>query len=514
MTVNDSRTPLKQGCILTLKNNVYTVREVIGCGGSCLVYYAECETDEQYSKTGILAIPAIVKEFYPHELAGSIVREANGGLNIEYARRDAFNSMKSRFMDGAKAQIVFSVNDSNHSLPLPLADYLNGTAYTAVTLSKGQTLDRCAGILSMLEKADVFISLCNAVKNLHIDSKLYLDIKPSNIFVFDKDANESRRIALFDFDTVIAAADTAAAIISYSEGWSPYEQKHGQREQISYAADIYSIGAVFYWLLTGKQATDEVLNKLVRKRFEFLDEIDGLQGSKSRQATVAEILSSTLMRAPGKRAQSVDDIPSLDRLQQQFMQSADAPYIADLISEGFAATRAMIDERDGRNNPKDIKPNLPSFGYIDYCREYFNLFVVGGEEFKTGSFIISKTKALAEHIEPSVKEQFSKIRDYSVIEQILSFPSLFMSENADFMRSHPGQMVLFGRVTGLSIEPDYIKISFEATTEIIQQRITDMSQLLGIDNSPGCSELNNTHWTIKQADLTGILAEAKLLALP
>jgi hypothetical protein len=34
---------------------------------------------------------------------------------------------------------------------------------------------------------------------------------------------------------------------------------------------------------------------------------------------------------------------------------------------------------------------------------------------------------------------------------------------------------------------------------------------LNIIGNPGCSELNNTHWTIKQVDLIDVLTETGLL---
>jgi hypothetical protein len=164
---------------------------------------------------------------------------------------------------------------------------------------------------------------------------------------------------------------------------------------------------------------------------------------------------------------------------------------------------------------RDIPKALPlSFGGVALSREYYNLFVIGGEKFDSGSFTIPKERALVIGIEPDVKQRFFfDLRNDSVVEQILSLPSLFMSENADFMRSRPGQKALLGRMTDLAIEPNDIRVSFEADIQIFQQSITDISQYLGILGNPGCSELNNTHWTIKQIDLVKILTETGLLAV-
>jgi serine/threonine protein kinase len=309
MTTHDPRTPLVEGGRLTLQTQEYVVQEIVGFGGSCLAYRAERKLSENEHKVDMPTIPAIIKEFYPFELTDGITRKPDGELTMQATVRETFDLLRERFESSAAKQTAFCVNDSNHSLPLPLLGTQNGTAYTAVVLTNGQTLSECAADLSMLEKADVITSLCNAIRKLHDSGRLYLDLKPSNIFVFEREQNESRRVALFDFDTALDAADITKAAISYSEGWSPHEQINQRKEEISYPADIYAIGAVCYWLYSGKTVSDDILNEIVRGRFGFLDDINELRGGKGPAKTIASVLSVCLKRVPSKRAQRVDEIP-------------------------------------------------------------------------------------------------------------------------------------------------------------------------------------------------------------
>ena len=53
MTAHDPRTPLNQGSRLTLQNHKYTIRDVVGFGGSCFAYYAEREPNENENKIGV-----------------------------------------------------------------------------------------------------------------------------------------------------------------------------------------------------------------------------------------------------------------------------------------------------------------------------------------------------------------------------------------------------------------------------------------------------------------------------
>ena len=309
MRAHDARIPLKQGYRLTLHQRDYTIRDVVGYGGSCLAYSALFDPEEYERGIGMTSIPVIIKEFYPTELEQGIAREINGTLAVHTASHDAFEILRSRFESGTVEQMAFCVNDGNHTLPAPSIDVSNGTVYSVVALTKGSILADCRDSLSMYEKSCIITSLRNAVKKLHDGGKLYLDLKPSNIFVFESEDGETRRIALFDFDTVTPVTDIAKAYISYSKGWSPYEQVNSQHGVISYTADIYAIGAVCYWLYSGKKVTYTALHEIVRGRYGFLEEIPELRESTVLAETIGELLSATLKRMPDNRAQRVEELP-------------------------------------------------------------------------------------------------------------------------------------------------------------------------------------------------------------
>jgi hypothetical protein len=202
----------------------------------------------------------------------------------------------------------------------------------------------------------------------------------------------------------------------------------------------------------------------------------------------------------------------MNKSQQLSLTGQEAPILAEMIDGGNAKTHELLGEVLNRLPGAIPKAQPLSLGGVELSHEYYNLFVIGGEKFDSDSFKVSKANSLVIGIEPEVKKKFFNIRDDSVVEEILTLPSLFMSENPDYMRSRPGQKALFGRVTEIEIEPENIRISFQAEAGIVQQRVTDISRSLAILANPGCSELNKTHWTIKQLDLVDVLTETGLLS--
>lgn len=90
------------------------------------------------------------------------------------------------------------------------------------------------------------IQLCDVIEALHSrkESILYLDLKPDNIIV----CNEV--LKLIDFGTAILEKEASLQKISYgTKGYAAPEQYY--LKEIDKRSDIYGIGSVLYFLLTG-----------------------------------------------------------------------------------------------------------------------------------------------------------------------------------------------------------------------------------------------------------------------
>jgi serine/threonine protein kinase len=294
---------------LMLDNFVYHIREIKGRGGSCIAYTAEREPSDDERKIGISNVPVIIKEFYPLEISEYVSRIGDE-LQVNETVQATFNILKERFEKGAARQVAHYSKDCNHSLPPARIKNANSTLYSIVELdlSQGIVLNELEEKLTMREISQVMISIRNTIAKLHCEGNLYLDLKPSNIFLFIKERSESRRIAMFDFDTVIPTSEIETAVIPFSGGWSPYEQINQQRENISYATDIYAIGATFYWLIGKEKVTDKILSDIKRRRFDFLNDLPVLSGMKNARKDVERFLSITLRRSVNERKQNVEGL--------------------------------------------------------------------------------------------------------------------------------------------------------------------------------------------------------------
>ena len=136
--------------------------------------------------------------------------------------------------------------------------------------------------------------------------------------------------------------------------------------------------------------------------------------------------------------------------------------------------------------------------------DYYNLFVIGAESFQNDYFWIEVARSVKanEYTDVEIADKFG-ILDKEAISQIVTFPTLFMSE---FSYAHgricPGQFAYFGVVTEIRKQKKECRIYFQKYASVPMESIVALSRELdiGVDFG-GRGEITRTHWSIKNADL-------------
>ena len=112
--------------------------------------------------------------------------------------------------------------------------------------------------LTIRQRLELFIKVCDAVQHAHTKGIIHRDLKPSNILVAVGDAREPRPVVI-DFGVAKAIASRLTEktvftqhgqIIGTPEYMSP-EQAEMSETSIDTRTDIYALGVVLYELLTG-----------------------------------------------------------------------------------------------------------------------------------------------------------------------------------------------------------------------------------------------------------------------
>ncbi|MCC6458460.1 MAG: serine/threonine-protein kinase [Caldilineaceae bacterium] len=189
------------------------------------------------------------------------------------------------------------------------AGQADGIFYVAMDFVGSMTLEarlaQTAGAWDAAVSLSIVEQIGAALEYAHRRGLVHHNLKPSNLFVGD-----DGRVLVSDFDGVPARAGESGHPLYYrlkSPVFLAPEQARGD-EQIDRAADIYSLAAIAYRLLTGRPPVGggNSLNLLWRIAEEQPKRADEIQPSVS--TTVADALAAALTKDPVQRLAQVGDL--------------------------------------------------------------------------------------------------------------------------------------------------------------------------------------------------------------
>jgi serine/threonine protein kinase len=213
----------------------YRIDRVLGQGGMALVYLGH---------DAKLGRPVAIK-LLADNLAGD-------------------ESFRARFMREARMAAglshvnivhVYDVGQDTDERPYIVMEYVDGE-------SLAETLTR-EGRLSPARVREVALDCCHGLEHAHAAGLVHRDIKPHNLL-----ADREGKVKIADFGVARSLGETQltmAGSVLGSVGYLSPEQAAGR--PVTPAADIYSLGATLYELLTGRTPHQGVLlTELLRQR--------------------------------------------------------------------------------------------------------------------------------------------------------------------------------------------------------------------------------------------------------
>ena len=159
----------------------------------------------------------------------------------------------------------------------------------------GKTLDKyIESDMTIRKIVSVFLKVLYVIEKIHTKGVLHKDLKPQNILI---DENENVKIIDFDFSEALkdsATHDIFEGTIRYS---SP-EQIGLIRSNIDVRSDLYSLGVIFYEILTKRLPIDgENLNELVYNQISKMPD-DPIKYNAKIDDTLAKIVLKLLEKDP------------------------------------------------------------------------------------------------------------------------------------------------------------------------------------------------------------------------
>lgn len=246
------RTELMPGTALC--GGKYVIEKKIGAGGFGITYIA---------KHSILEKRYAIKEFF---LSGYNVRNSeNNHVSLQGIEENAFDKFRLSFIN--EARVLGSLNNDAIVKVIDIFNE-NGTSYMVMPFVTGFTLQKMVekdGPMEYEMAVNYVVRICGALSYIHSKNILHRDVTPDNIIV-----TPEQKTVLIDFGSARRFINdkTQRHTTILKQGYAPLEQYSVVSKKGAYT-DLYSLGGVFYYILTGvcpMDATERITKKMKEPR--------------------------------------------------------------------------------------------------------------------------------------------------------------------------------------------------------------------------------------------------------
>lgn len=239
-------TQLQPGTVIHGTHNDYRIERVLGQGSFGITYVANVRLKGRLGAIESTAMVAI-KEFFLRDVS------CRNGLRVFSVSDSTLCSDYRR--DFLREAQNLSRLDNDHIVKVLETIEENDTVYYVMEYLSGGNLDQhilSHGKLSCREALDIAIQIGEALKCMHAQHMLHLDLKPLNVM-----RGEDGHIVLIDFGLskcfgADGQPESSTRIGQGTTGYAPIEQ-HSFKKADGFmpTLDIYALGATLFKMLTG-----------------------------------------------------------------------------------------------------------------------------------------------------------------------------------------------------------------------------------------------------------------------
>jgi len=219
-------------------------------------------------------------------------------------------------------QALAIMDHPNIARVLDAGETSRGLPYLVMELVAGRTVFRYCeeNGLALHERIDLMIQVCQAIQHAHQKGIIHRDIKPSNVLVAVYDGKAVPKVIDFGIAKAIeglrpeiSGATRAGVLLGTLEYVSP-EQAESRASDVDTRADIYSLGALLYFLVCGRTPIeglaleDSTYSEILRRIREEVPPPASRVTSRPELRELDWILAKALEKDRTRRYQTADGL--------------------------------------------------------------------------------------------------------------------------------------------------------------------------------------------------------------
>ena len=321
-----------------LHGGIYRIIRFISSGGFGCTYEAEHI---------MLGKRVAVKEFFVKDFCNRDENTAHVTLGT-LSKKALVDKLRKKFLDEAKG-----LSKLNHPGIVSVSDVFeeNGTAYFVMDYIDGKSLGDMVkeeGFLSEKRAVGYIKKVSEALRYVHENNRLHLDLKPGNIMV---DSNDNP--ILIDFGASKQydeeSGENTSTLMGKTPGYAPIEQMSNTVVKFLPATDIYALGATLYKLVTGMTPVDATM----LASGEELEPLPATISEPTRKAIMAAMQTNK-----SRRPQTIDEFLSLLNGAPAFMPT-DEVEVTVLETNKKPVEQKPVPEMSSDPEPKKKRSLLP-----------------------------------------------------------------------------------------------------------------------------------------------------------
>lgn len=346
----DKRTPLEKGVCLRFSGMHCMIESLVGKGSNAIVYLGSYP-DEQHPG---LRHRVLIKELFPYHPRGAVYRDGEDHICFDEDGEDTMRLHRMGFGRGNEVHIrLQGSHPENFDFNINTFS-MHHTLYSVMGFSGGRSMDKeldmpGADKTPLTVHIKRMLGALDVLGAFHGSGYLHLDISPDNILLIGDGKKE--RVSLIDYNSVHTLEEIRtgnALYYSEKEGYTAPEVRRGRIPDIGPAADLYSLAAVFYRCITGRNLT---AMQMVSRSVPDLSDAKCIQGMPD---TILSMLRHIMRRGLASSVRR--------RYQDAAAMRQDMEELQDRI-DGKGITHWALWETGRAGILHTVKAN-PALGYI------------------------------------------------------------------------------------------------------------------------------------------------------